>query len=70
MAVCYTVVFSPEEADSWLSFEDREDLGLQTQVPYTLYADGEGERKKYYIINRKNEKIFNVWEIARGDFVE
>ena len=70
MAVCYTVVYSPDDADSWVSFEDREDLGLKDQKPYKLYAEGEGDRKKYYIINEKNEKIYNIWEKARGDFIE
>lgn len=65
MAVCYTVVFSPKEADAWVSFENRDDFGINDQVPYPLHE----EAGKYYILNSRNEKIFNIWEQARGDFI-
>ena len=70
MAVCYTVVYSPDEANSWVSFEEREDLGLKADKPYRLHAQGEGEQKKFYVINERKEKIYNIWEKARGDFIE
>jgi len=71
MSVFYTIVFEPEKADRWMSYEDNKDFAVSKSRQYELLSETTDDgSKNYYIINDNGEKVYNIWEKAKGDLVD
>ncbi|NTV88770.1 MAG: hypothetical protein HGA22_00165 [Clostridiales bacterium] len=70
MGTFYTIMFEPEESQKWMSYNDNEELAVRESIQYELYCETteEGE-KKYFIINERGERVYDIWHKTRGDLV-
>ncbi len=69
MGTFYTIEFEPEESQKWMSYEDNKELAVKESVQYVLFSEEIDGRTSYYIINENGEKVYNIWQKARGDLV-
>jgi hypothetical protein len=70
MSVFYTIVFEPEKADRWMSYEDNKNFAVSESRQYELLSETTDGRINYYIINDIGEKVYDIWEKAKGDLVD
>ncbi|MBP2651925.1 MAG: hypothetical protein H6Q74_2750 [Firmicutes bacterium] len=69
MGTYFTIKYTPEEADKWISYEDNAALGLTKNAEYDLLAETVDGSNVYYIINDNEIKTYDIWKKAQGDLV-
>lgn len=72
MGTFYTITFEPEESTKWMCYADNEELAVTESSQYELYCETDEAAdggKKYFIINEKGERVYDIWKKTRGDLV-